>query len=421
MTHLAPEGRFRVVLRWTIGALFVLYGFAKLNDAQFTVLDSELDRPMGEVAGFWLTWYYFGYSAVYGSLIALVEVAGGLLLTLRRWWLAGALVLLPIIGNIALVDVFYGVDLGATVVAFLLLAGLVVLVAPHASRLLDVVRTGEGDGDRGGRVGGWTARTAIVALAFAVTWWAANVNNRRPTAIDGVWDVVAAEGALADVDRVFFERNRAFMAVLRDTAGSYTQRHFEVDEAGGVRVWADWLSRGELLLEGTMEDDGTVRLAAADGTGGMTLRRLEDLEGRDARPATVPAAATGTFRSEVVPEATDPEPGGTALGRARLVKRFSGDLDGTAAGEMLTALTATEGSAVYVALERVRGTLHGRSGTFVLQHHGVMDRGAQHLELSVVPDSGTGELTGLAGTMAIRPIEGGYAYELSYTLEPGDG
>jgi len=99
-----------------------------------------------------------------------------------------------------------------------------------------------------------------------------------------------------------------------------------------------------------------------------------------------------------------------------LDKRFHGDLVGTSRGQMLTAGTDVKGSAGYVAVERVTGALQGRSGTFALQHSGTMTRGAPELTITVVPDSGTGELAGLEGKMAIR-IEGGqHFYDLEYTL-----
>ncbi len=98
-------------------------------------------------------------------------------------------------------------------------------------------------------------------------------------------------------------------------------------------------------------------------------------------------------------------------------KQFHGDLEATSKGEMLSAGGSVKGSAGYVAIERVSGTLHGRAGTFVLQHSGVMTRGAPGLTVSVVPDSGTGELAGLAGTMSIVIAEGKHSYELTYTLD----
>jgi hypothetical protein len=101
-----------------------------------------------------------------------------------------------------------------------------------------------------------------------------------------------------------------------------------------------------------------------------------------------------------------------------LDKQFHGDLEATSKGQMLAAGTAVQGSAGYVAMERVTGTLNGRSGTFVLQHSGTMNRGAPHLTLTVVPDSGTGELEGLAGSMTIDRAEGKHSYGFEYTLGP---
>jgi len=99
-----------------------------------------------------------------------------------------------------------------------------------------------------------------------------------------------------------------------------------------------------------------------------------------------------------------------------LEKQFHGDLVGTSKGEMLTAGTAVKNSAGYVAIERVSGTLNGRRGTFVLQHTGTMNRGAPHLNISVVPDSGTDELAGLTGQMTIKITEGKHYYEFDYAI-----
>jgi len=122
--------------------------------------------------------------------------------------------------------------------------------------------------------------------------------------------------------------------------------------------------------------------------------------------------AAGTFEVKLGPlEGYEP-----TLGRMSIDKRFSGDLQGTSRGEMLSMRSAVQGSAGYVALERVTGTLHGRGGTFVLQHFGVMDRGAPSLTVSVVPDSGTGDLEGLAGTMNIIIAGGTHSYQFDYTL-----
>jgi hypothetical protein len=99
-----------------------------------------------------------------------------------------------------------------------------------------------------------------------------------------------------------------------------------------------------------------------------------------------------------------------------LDKQFHGDLEATSKGEMLSAGTAVKGSAGYVAMEHVSGTLHGKSGTFVLQHSGTMARGTPQLSVTVVPDSGTGQLAGLAGTMTINIAGGKHSYEFEYTL-----
>jgi hypothetical protein len=97
-------------------------------------------------------------------------------------------------------------------------------------------------------------------------------------------------------------------------------------------------------------------------------------------------------------------------------KQIHGDLEGTSKGQMLTAMTAIKGSAGYVAVERVTGTLKGRSGSFTLQHSATMDRNTPHLLITVVPDSGTGELEGITGTFNIKITEGKHFYDFEYTL-----
>lgn len=127
------------------------------------------------------------------------------------------------------------------------------------------------------------------------------------------------------------------------------------------------------------------------------------------------AHAGGTFEVNLAPQASDDEADAT-LGRLSIDKQFHGDLEATSRGQMLTAGTEIEGSAGYVAIERVRGTLHGRRGTFALQHSGTMARGAPSLTIRVVPDSGTGELTGLSGSMSITIVEGRHSYDFEYAL-----
>ncbi len=126
--------------------------------------------------------------------------------------------------------------------------------------------------------------------------------------------------------------------------------------------------------------------------------------------------ATGTFEPTITPQPGTALDGDAAIGRLVLSKTFQGDLEGKGSGQMLAARTAVEGSAGYVALERVTGTLQGRSGSFVLQHHGVMQRGTPTLSVTVVPDSGTDGLAGLSGSMEIIVMDGHHSYEFTYTL-----
>ncbi len=122
--------------------------------------------------------------------------------------------------------------------------------------------------------------------------------------------------------------------------------------------------------------------------------------------------ASGSFEVRMTPE-TAPD---AVVGRMSLDKRFHGDLDATGIGEMLARRTAVEGSAGYVAIEQVVGTLGGREGSFALQHSGIMDRGKPVLAITVVPDSATGALTGLSGSMTIEITGGQHHYKLRYQL-----
>lgn len=132
------------------------------------------------------------------------------------------------------------------------------------------------------------------------------------------------------------------------------------------------------------------------------------------KEAVVTAHASGTFEVKMTPQT--PEDKTEGFGRMTIDKQFHGDLEGTSKGEMLSAGTEVKGSAGYVAIEKVSGTLQGRSGTFVLQHSGTMTRGTPELTITVVPDSGTGQLVGLAGKMTIKITDGKHSYDFEYTL-----
>jgi hypothetical protein len=126
--------------------------------------------------------------------------------------------------------------------------------------------------------------------------------------------------------------------------------------------------------------------------------------------------AEGTFDVKTTPLPGDDATASTMIGRYSLIKQFHGDLEGTSKGLMLAAGVPAEGNAGYVAIEQVTGKLAGHSGSFALQHLGVMENGAYKLTVMVVPGSGTGELAGIAGTMTITIANGKHSYTLEYTL-----
>ena len=125
---------------------------------------------------------------------------------------------------------------------------------------------------------------------------------------------------------------------------------------------------------------------------------------------------SGAFDVTITPAAPSEHAGRTQTGRMLLDKQYVGALAASGKGEMLSAVTDTKGSAAYVAIERVQGTLSGKAGSFVIQHAGTMSGGEQQLSISIVPDSGTGELAGIKGKMAIRMVERKHFYDLDYLL-----
>ena len=126
-------------------------------------------------------------------------------------------------------------------------------------------------------------------------------------------------------------------------------------------------------------------------------------------------SATGAFEVKLAAQPPD-EKSAPLLGRMRIDKQFHGSLEATSVGQMLTAGTDVKGSAVYVAIEQVTGRLDGRAGSFVLHHTGIMTRGEPQLSVTVVPDSGTGELKGITGSMTIKIDGGKHSYAFEYKL-----
>ncbi len=123
--------------------------------------------------------------------------------------------------------------------------------------------------------------------------------------------------------------------------------------------------------------------------------------------------AKGRFDVNLTPES---DTGESVVGRMTIDKQFHGELEGTSKGLMVMAGTAVQGSAGYVAIEKVSGTLQGKKGTFYLQHNGIMNRGDGQLSIVVIPDSGTDELTGLAGTLNIKIDNGDHSYDFDYSI-----
>lgn len=139
------------------------------------------------------------------------------------------------------------------------------------------------------------------------------------------------------------------------------------------------------------------------------------------RNTTMTHRATGRFDVSLAPQSDDERVAGAGIGRMTIAKQFHGDLEATSSGQMLGVRTAVQGSAGYVAMERVVGTLGGRRGSFVLQHSSTMKRGTPHQSITVVPDSGTDELTGLVGTMTIDMVDGEHRYNFDHDVVGGSG
>jgi len=126
--------------------------------------------------------------------------------------------------------------------------------------------------------------------------------------------------------------------------------------------------------------------------------------------------ATGTFEVKLSPLDPAFKSEDNSIGRYSIDKQFHGALEASSKGEMLSGGGTVKGSGGYVAIERVTGTLDGRSGTFILQHNGTMQAGVFHLNVIVIPDSATNQLSGLQGSMEIIIKDGKHSYDFSYTL-----
>ena len=127
--------------------------------------------------------------------------------------------------------------------------------------------------------------------------------------------------------------------------------------------------------------------------------------------------ANGLFDVQLNPQKPDEPAGDPGINRLSINKQFHGMLDGHSTGQMLSVGAGIANSAGYVAIERFSGTLNGQAGTFALQHTGIMTRGTPQLTISIVPDSGTDQLVGIAGTMTIEIVDDKHLYTIDYTLD----
>ena len=252
-----------VLARYVVSFLIIGYGFAKLNGAQFNVLESELDKPMGQVEAFWLVWYFFGYSHAYSTIIALTQVLGGVLLMFRRTTLLGACVLMPVIANILMVDLFFNVASAAWMNAFIIFGSLTFILVQHRRELLNLFWFKQNALFPNGRHVALRVTKAVVCVVTVValygfTYLVANYNNRRPTPIDGTWEFLDSSGDVAGAripSTLFFEHNFAFMTVYKLGPQQYDQHYFRVDkDAKKVTIWErSGQDHGKQLFDGSYE------------------------------------------------------------------------------------------------------------------------------------------------------------------------
>jgi hypothetical protein len=252
-----------IVARYLAAYLIITYGFAKLNGAQFTSLDSDLDKPMRDASGIVLTWYYFGYSHYYGTLIGVVQILGGVLLMFRRTTLVGTFLLLPVIGNIILVDIFYDIHYSALINAAIILCALLFILANHSRELLALFWSKQSSMFPQFKrhtlevVAKGIVCVLVIVMPYGMTYWAANFNNRHPTPIDGTWSVVGKSVELesSEIPTVlYFEPNGNRMVVFRYGPEKFERHFFEVDpQLKTIGIWDAWFRKGEKLFEGKYE------------------------------------------------------------------------------------------------------------------------------------------------------------------------
>lgn len=236
----------------------------------------------------------------------------------------------------------------------------------------------------------------------------------------------AAAGTLAPTEFAYVragffpETARAYASMLRDAGELRGVALLEIRELGDDRVYTYdvALAQRTLRLRVAVAPDGKLAAFGLRPAPSPAVPAVAAIQSQTtANEAAAISTVTGTFDVKLNPQPLADSSTDATLGRLSIDKQFHGALEGTSRGEMLSARTAVNDSAGYVAIERVTATLNGRKGSFVLQHTATMNRGQQQLTITVVPDSGTGELAGIAGTMSIRIADGTHFYEFRYSLK----
>lgn len=272
-----------IFARYFTAFMLMLYGFAKINESQFTVVEWVQDEPLKDVHGFWLVWYYMSYSKTYATIVALIQILAGGMLLFRRTTLLGAAILLPVMANIVLINIFFQIPQSAFIAAFLITVSLIVILIHHHQELLDLFwqRQNALFPDESYQtstvITKWTVRILVLILPAIFTYWIANYNNISPTPIDGVWDVTEVTGEM-DTEkwpsRIYFERERAFMAVLRYD-NHISQKHFEVNKSeSSVELWDQWLQKGDKYMSANYQflDDSKLILEGNLANGNVPVR-----------------------------------------------------------------------------------------------------------------------------------------------------
>ena len=300
----------------------------------------------------------------------------------------------------------------------------------------------------------WGRRVFVAAIALATSPALAQEGKFGPApSIAGSWTLVLVDNIQPDGRRVHLYGDRPEGLLVLDADGRYSLQIFSADrprfaagdKANGTPEEYRAAVQGSNAHFGRYRVEGGSLIFQIDHASypnweGTEQKRPFTLTGDELR-YTVPTPTTGAgtngatgevvwkrssakesmmrhakgeFDVKLTPQAQD-DPAST-LGRMSVDKTFRGDLAGKSLGEMLTAKSTVEGSGVYVAVERVTGTLGGHKGSFTLHHTGVMEGGKPSLTIAVVPDSGTDELAGITGTMTIEITGGKHFYDFAYTL-----